>query len=251
MPYSSNLHLQHDFKVLTAKSTAPPNMSTLPRERQHMSLTQAYYIATSARSKLREEASRADLNLRLLIGHANFLDSFLIKLQDAKRKQEAWISHTMTEASNNEKPSHLQWADRVADSDSDSDSDSDFDSDSDSDFDDNFHMISMPRRITQTPIQISTVESDEDDKYYDKIDTDAELAPTRVPFQIQQPAELFYKEDSEDDIQPTPPSAAWLEFSEKEALLTTTYYIGKVPSEYLKKDPLPVMGTTVRHIESH
>jgi hypothetical protein len=202
-----------------------------------MSLTQTYYIAASARSKLGREACRADHDLRLLVGHANLLDSLMIELQDAERQQEAWFNQTMAKTSKAEEPRHIQWADRIVEEDEDSESDSD----SESECDDDFDMIPMPRRIAQAPIQISTMEVDEDEdedeeEYYDDMEDAAELTLTRVPSQIQSPPELVYEEDSEDDSPPTSPPQASLEFSEKEAMLTTTFYAGKTPSKYLEDD---------------
>jgi len=200
-----------------------------------MSLTQTYYIAASARSKLGKEACRADHDLRLLVGHANLLDSLMIELQDAERQQEAWFNQTMAKASKTEAPRHVQWADSISEEDEESDSDSD----SESECEDDFDMLPMPRRIAQAPIQISTMEVDEDEddeEYYDDMEDDAELTLTRVPSQIQSPPELVYEEDSEDDSPPTSPPTASLEFSETEAMLTTTFYADKKQSNYLEDD---------------
>lgn len=192
-----------------------------------MSLTQTYYIAASARSKLGKEACRADHDLRLLVGHANLLDSLMIELQDAERQQEAWFNQTMAKASKAEEPRHIQWADSIAEDDEEDDAS---DSDSDSECDDDFDMVPMPRRIAQAPVQISTMEidseeEDEDDEdFYDDDMTDADLALTRVPSQSQSPPELTYEEDSDDDLPPASPPTSTLEFSEKEALLTTSFY---------------------------
>jgi hypothetical protein len=214
-----------------------------------MSLTQTYYIAASARSKLGKEACRADHDLRLLVGHANLLDSLMIELQDAERQQEAWFNQTMAKASKTEEPRHIQWADSIAEEDEESDS-----SDSESDCEDDFDMIPMPRRIAQAPIQITTMEVDEDEdeeEYYDDMEDDAELTLTRVPSQIQSPPELVYEEDSEDDSPPTSPPTASLEFSEKEAMLTTTFYAGKTQSKYLDDDEPLFMDTNAPLITSY
>jgi len=213
-----------------------------------MSLTQTYYIAASARSKLGKEACRADHDLRLLVGHANLLDSLMVELQDAERQQEAWFNQTMAKASKPEEPRHVQWVDSIVEEDEDSDSDSE------SDFDDDFDMIPMPRHIAQAPVQISTVEVDEEEdeeEYYDDMEDDAELTLTRVPSQIQSPPELIYEEDSEDDSPPTSPPTASLEFSEKEAMLTTTFYTGKTQSDYLEDDHPLFMETNAPLISSY
>ena len=157
-----------------------------------MSLTQTYYIAASARSKLGKEACRADHDLRLLVGHANLLDSLMVELQDAERQQEQWFNQTMAKASKSEEPRHIQWADSIAEEEDDDD-----ESDSDSENEDDFDMIPLPRRIAQSPVQISTMEVDDDedeDEFYDDMEDDSELALTRVPSQLQSPPELTYEE---------------------------------------------------------
>lgn len=248
MPSSSHLRLQHEFEPFSAETTASHFISSPPQKKQKMSLTQTYYIAASARSKLGKEACRADHDLRLLVGHANLLDSLMIELQDAERQQEAWFNQTMARASKTEEPHRIQWADSIAEEDEDSDSDSE------SECEDDFDMIPMPRRIAQAPIQISTIEIDEDqdeEEYYDDMEDDAELTLTRVPSQIQSPPELVYEEDSEDDSPPTSPPTASLEFSEKEAMLTTTFYAGKTPSKYLDDDEPLFMDTNAPLISSY
>jgi hypothetical protein len=249
MPSSSHLRLQHEFEPFTAETVASHFVSSPPQKKQKMSLTQTYYIAASARSKLGKEACRADHDLRLLVGHANLLDSLMIELQDAERQQEAWFNQTMAKASKTEEPRHIQWADSIAEEDEESDS-----SDSESEYEDDFDMIPMPRRIAQAPIQITTMEVDEDEddeeEYYDDMEDDAELTLTRVPSQIQSPPELVYEEDSEDDSPPTSPPTASLEFSEKEAMLTTTFYAGKTQSRYLDDEPL-FMDTNAPLITSY
>lgn len=249
MPSSSHLRLQHDFEPFSAETTASHFISSPPQKKQKMSLTQTYYIAASARSKLGKEACRADHDLRLLVGHANLLDSLMIELQDAERQQEAWFNQTMAKATKTEEPRHIQWADSIAEEDEESDSDSESEVD-----EDDFDMIPMPRRIAQAPIQISTVEVDEDEdeeEYYDDMEDDAELTLTRVPSQIQSPPELVYEEDSEDDSPPTSPPTASLEFSEKEAMLTTTFYAGKTQSKYLEDDHPLFMDTNAPLISSY
>lgn len=216
-----------------------------------MSLTQTYYIAASARSKLGKEACRADHNLRLLVGHANLLDSLMIELQDAERQQEAWFNQTMAKASKAEEPRHIQWADSIAEEDEE---DSETDSDSESECDDDFDMITMPRRITSAPVQISTMEIDEeeeDEEYYDDMEDDSDLALTRVPSQSQSPPELTYEEDSDDETPPASPPNSTLEFSEKEAMLTTSYYAGKPQTHIMEADQPLFMDSSAPLITSY
>jgi hypothetical protein len=214
-----------------------------------MSLTQTYYIAASARSKLGKEACRADHNLRLLVGHANLLDSLMIELQDAERQQEAWFNQTMAKASKAEESRHIQWADSIEE---DALEDEDY-SDSESGDEDDFDMIPLPRHIAQSPVQITTMEVEEDDEddFYDDMEDDSELALTRVPSQSQSPPELVYEEESDDDLSPTSPPQSSLEFSDKEAMLSTTYFDAKSQPQYMEDDHPLFMDTTAPLISSY
>lgn len=236
MPSSSHLRIQQTFEPISAETTRSYFVSSPPQKKQKMSLTQTYYIAASARSKLGKEACRADHNLRLLVGHANLLDSLMIELQDAERQQEAWFNQTMAKASKAEEPRHIQWADSIAEEEDDED---DYSSDSESECDEDFDMVALPRRIAQSPVQISTMEVDEDEEeFYDDMEDDSELALTRVPSQSQSPPELTYEEDSDDDTPPASPPNSTLEFSEKEAMITTSFYNSKQQTHIMEDQPL-------------
>lgn len=63
-----------------------------------MSITQTYFLAHSARGKLSKEAARADHDLRLLVGHANMLDSLMIDLANAEQEQERWFNRSLSGA---------------------------------------------------------------------------------------------------------------------------------------------------------
>lgn len=216
-----------------------------------MSLTQTYFIAASARSKLGKEASRADHDLRLLVGHANLLDSLMIELQDAERQQEQWLNQTMAKASKTE-DRHIQWSESTITEDDDDDYSSDSDSDSENEEDD-FDMITIPRRFAYAPVQISTVEVEDEDDFYDDMEDDSELALTRVSSQSQSqsPPELVFEEDSDDESPPTSPPTSTFDISDKESLLTTTFYGSKSQSAYLADDHPLFMDTTAPLISSY
>ncbi|KAF1842456.1 uncharacterized protein K460DRAFT_370425 [Cucurbitaria berberidis CBS 394.84] len=248
MPSSSHLRIQTAFEPVSAETARSHFVSSPPQKKQKMSLTQTYYIAASARSKLGKEACRADHDLRLLVGHANLLDSLMVELQDAERQQEAWFNQTMAKASKAEEPRHIQWADSIAEEAEDYS-----DSDSDSECEDDFDMVTLPRRITQAPVQITTMEIEEDDEeeFYDDMEDDSELALTRVPSQSQSPPELVYEEDSDDESPLASPPQSTLNFSDKEAMLTTSYYNAKSQSQYLEDDHPLFMDTTAPLISSY
>lgn len=61
-------------------------------QEKRMAYTQTFQLAQRARGKLQREASQHDHNLRLLVGHANLLDSLMIALSEAEREQEQWFN---------------------------------------------------------------------------------------------------------------------------------------------------------------
>ncbi|KAL2271826.1 hypothetical protein VTJ83DRAFT_1197 [Remersonia thermophila] len=125
--------------------SSPACFRPTPVYTKKMSIAQTYFLAHRARAKLSHEAAKPDHNLRLLVGHANLLDSLMLELADAEREQESWFNQSVRGASSHAAPEerHVRWADTVAqepehdwhaeDDEFDSDSDS---SDSDSDLDD-------------------------------------------------------------------------------------------------------------------
>lgn len=238
MPSTSHLRLQTHFEPISAETTRSYFVSSPPQKKQKMSLTQTYYIAASARSKLGKEACRADHNLRLLVGHANLLDSLMLELADAEKRQEEWFNNTVRKASKAEEARHIQWADTIEEVEEDDVSDSD--SDSESDFYDeegDFDMVSMPRNYVQSPVHITTTEleeEEEDEDFYDDLEDDADLALTRVP--SQSPPELVLDDESDDEASPTTPPQPTMEFSEKEAMLTTSFY--EKQQSYLRDDQI-------------
>lgn len=201
-----------------------------------MSLTQSYYLAHTARGKLQKEASKADHNLRLLVGHANLLDGLMLDLADAEREQESWFNQTVkgaTKASEEpEKPKHIQWADTISE---EAVEDADWDalaSDSDSDSDDE-EEDSYAQSIIFNPAQASTtvtaMEVDEDEDMEDD-EYEQDLALTRTS--SNHPPDLMHESDSDsedDSMPPSPPLPELSTLSEKQrqAIVTTSYY----PSE--------------------
>lgn len=83
-----------------------------------MTIAQTYYLAHTARKKLTTQAARADHDLRLLVGHANLLDSLMLELSDAEQEKERWFNqsvHGATKASPVESTTvsttrRVQWA---------------------------------------------------------------------------------------------------------------------------------------------
>ncbi|KAK5169739.1 uncharacterized protein LTR77_005717 [Saxophila tyrrhenica] len=196
----SNLRLQSTFDPIDAQAVHQTSPTLPPRKKQKMSLTQTYYIASTARRQLGKEASAADHNLRRLVGHANLLDNLMEELQSAEREQENWFNQSVRAASKPEEPKHIQWLDQIDEAD---DSDSD---DSDMEDDEEFE---------NSPSSFVPVFDDNDDLDWDN----QELTLTRTPSHKQSsPPELTMEEDeysSDEDECPSPGNVA-LEMSEKE-----------------------------------
>jgi hypothetical protein len=233
-----------DSSSPTLAAAASPYFESLVHRRQQkkMSITQTYYLAHTARKKLTREANRADHNLRLLVGHANLLDSLMFDLADAEREQERWFNQTVSGATKSSPSSrqHIQWASTVieeetedweAEDTSDLDSASDSDSDSDSEFDEADFVINTPRRRAPSPVapvhddlleEDEGEDTDSDFEYDDAEDLD-ELSLTRSPSR-QSPPELLADSDGESEDEATPPSPPQptLEaFDEKQAAAIT------------------------------
>lgn len=206
-------NLRHQLDIQSTQSYYPRPTSPVVQQKTKMSLTQTYRVASTARSKLGMEAMRPDHNLRLLVGHANLLDTLMVDLQNAEREQEAWFNNTIRSSRRDDSPKHIQWIDTVAEEQDVYDEDDSSDSDSDSE-EETPAYVSTPRRRSVSPpppITISTVEVDEDeydDEDYEDADSDSdELALERVPSRTP---ELTHEDsDSEDDsMPPSPPDLA-------------------------------------------
>ena len=233
----SHLRHQTSFDTHSIDPRIQPTSPLPPQKKQRMSITQAYYLAQSARGKLSTEASRADHDLRLLVGHANLLDSLMLELADAEREQESWFNQTVNGAAKaSAEPKHIVWADSIPE---ETEEEMRLDSDSDSEYDEDEEMdivvpAPMPaRRAPSPPAFVTTIEvdsDDSDDDYSDDgIEDYSELTLTRTS--SAHPPELSHESDSDsedDSMPPSPPQpdVPFDEFSEKQrqAIATTSFY---------------------------
>ncbi|RAL60150.1 hypothetical protein DID88_000775 [Monilinia fructigena] len=198
-----------------------------PLKRKKMSITQTYYLAHTARGKLSSEAARSDHNLRLLVGHANLLDSLMLELAEAEQEQESWFNQSVRKATKQEDQRHIQWADTVVeDTEEDwetSDLDNDDSSDSDSEYDSDEEM--------EEPTMVEEDEEEfEDDGEEDYSSLQLHLTKSHS---ASYPPELDHDSDesSEDEsMPPSPPSDTIPSFSEKQQIATTSYYSKTTPS---------------------
>lgn len=230
------------------------------RQQKKMSITQTYYLAHTARKKLTREASRADHDLRLLVGHANLLDSLMLDLAAAEQEQERWFNQTVsgaTKTTPDAEPRRIQWAETVVEEPEEdwdpedlSDADSDVSDDSDLSEDEYEPTVYAPvRRRAPSPVAVirekeveEDYETDSDSEFeYDDAEDLEELTLTRSPSR-QSPPELALDldEESEDDsMPPSPPQPTLDSFNEKDvqsteiplsdAELDQGYYISTPP----------------------
>ncbi|TPX18520.1 uncharacterized protein E0L32_011558 [Thyridium curvatum] len=215
--------------VKTAPAAPASPLLASQYKRKTMSITQTYYLAHKARGKLSSEAARPDHNLRLLVGHANLLDSLMLELADAEREQESWFNQSVRGASPKADDRHVQWADTVVEDpeedwqaeDADSDSSSDSDSDISEDEEDDIEMVDVipltrvPSKTlaSPTPILVDDFEDDDDEE-----EDFASLTLTRSPSHSAHPPELDHDSDfSEDEsMPPSPPTTVLPTFSGKQ-----------------------------------
>lgn len=190
-----------------------------------MSVTQTYFLAHTARGKLSSEASRADHNLRLLVGHANLLDSLMLELAEAEQEQESWFNQSVHKASKPTEQRHIQWADAIVEEDPE-DADSSDSSDSDSDYSSEEEIEDVNVAARPAPF-VSFDEEIEDDGAEDYED----LALTLTQSHGASPPDLEHDsgDSSDDDSLPPSPPADVLplpSFSQKQRqqIATTGFY---------------------------
>ncbi|KAI0181099.1 hypothetical protein GGR52DRAFT_18813 [Hypoxylon sp. FL1284] len=223
--------------MLSATPSSPfnphPSPSSLPPRK--MSVRQTYFLAHKARAKLSHEAARPDHNLRLLVGHANLLDSLMVDLAEAQREQESWFNQSVRGASPKTEERHVQWADEVAveddweadSSDSDSDSSED-DDDDDVEMPDVLPLRRIPSHTAPLSPQLHTIMDEDEDDFEDDDDEDyGDLSLTRISsHSVASPPELEHDSDSSEDesMPPSPPTASIPTFTQKQEESTVQYY---------------------------
>jgi len=236
----------------TASISTESTQSIYPaQKKQKMSITQTYFLAHTARGKLSKEASRADHDLRLLVGHANLLDSLMLELADAEQEQERWFNNSVS-ASKEEtpEPKHIQWADTVIEEPEEdweaSDAES-TDDESDYDEDEDIAMVaSAPITIRRAPspaakITTREISDDEEDEDFEEDDEEdyGDLALTRTS--SRHPPELTSDSDEDSDeesMPPSPPQPTLDAFSEKQraAIATTSFYDDKTETSLSEQE---------------
>lgn len=245
------------------------------KKQRKISLTQTYFLAHTARAKLSREASRPEHDLRVLVGHANMLDSLMLELADAEKEQEKWFNQTVLGANgklsgeqqrqpqSQSRSKHIEWADTIVEEPEDdwdpedlssgSDTDSDDSDDYGKDEDFSSWLSRSQQQQQQQPPSTPTItsrefvrfEDEDDDGIVDDDEEDYdELALTRTSSRSQQqPPDLLDESDdssSEDDesVPRTPPHLVLDSFNEKEVMATTELYSSKQQSTPSSFPPL-------------
>jgi len=235
IPRPTNTQSQKPFGSSPAPFAAPQSPFR-PRADKKMSIAQTYFLAHKARAKLSSEAARPDHNLRLLVGHANLLDSLMLELADAEREQESWFNQSVRGASHTpSEEKHIQWADTIveepehdwhaedAEDDSDSDSESDFDDDEDIEMADAVALRRIPSHMMLPHKAAYPFGVDEEDEDYDMDEDEedfAQLALQRSSSHSASPSSPPELDDDSDDstedesMPPSPPTTLIPAFEE-------------------------------------
>jgi len=172
-----------------------------------MSITQTYFLAHSARGKLSREAARADHDLRLLVGHANMLDSLMIDLANAEQEQERWFNKSLSGA--REEEEEITHEDTIVEEpDGDWEAEEGESSDG-SDYEEEHFQPAQP---------LGTSAMDIDMEYDDE--QDQSLALTRTASRHSPPElTIDYESDSEEEhMPPSPPNLSVDDLTAKQTL---------------------------------
>lgn len=227
--YETSPEAAQEIHTISRRSPSPP------QKKQKMSLSQTYFVAASARTKLGKEACRPDHNLRLLVGHANLLDSLMVELHDAEREQEAWFNTTVQKAAKAEEPRHIQWMDQIEEDEEMEDAEeAESDSEDEDEDEQAFTIPALPRRIRHAPVSVSTEEiEDSDEEFDDEDDFEHALVRTVSGTSAQSPPELVEDAESDDESPPASPPSSIVEFSEqqRQAIATTAFFDTKMVAE--------------------
>jgi len=211
-----NMPSSISFSTTTTTKSSTTSIYRPRKQQKMLSLTQTYFLAHSARGKLSKEASRADHNLRLLVGHANMLDSLMIDLANAEQEQERWFTKSVSGAKESEAEPEQEWAENVAEPEVDWEAEDAESTDDESDYEE--------ERPEATIITTTEIDSDDEENYGD-------LALTRTTSR-HSPPELSSDSDSDSDdehMPSSPPQPTIAAFTEKQrqAIATTSYYDAK------------------------
>lgn len=180
-----------------------------------MSITQTYFLAHSARGKLSKEAARPDHDLRLLVGHANMLDSLMLDLATAEQEQERWFNNIVNGSQEEEQERHRHVETIVEDPELEMEVEDAASSEEESEDEEK-------PNTKITAIEVDSDMSEDDDEENDDL-TLVRTASRHSPPELS----LDTDSDSDDDqMPPSPPMMTIEVLSEKQrqAIATTSFY---------------------------
>lgn len=174
---------------------ASKSVYTRPQKKK-MSITQTYFLAHSARGKLSREAARPDHDLRLLVGHANMLDSLMIDLANAEQEQERWFNRSVVgaDAEEEDEPAHPDIIVEEPESDWEVE---DATTSEDESEDEQQNSFEMAQSMTHSPPEL-TSDSDSDSD-----DDNVPASPEGLASMVQHPVTASYYEVKETSISET------------------------------------------------
>ncbi|ETI20460.1 hypothetical protein G647_08496 [Cladophialophora carrionii CBS 160.54] len=208
------------FSASTATTKASAqSIYTRPQKKQKMSITQTYFLAHSARGKLSKEAARPDHDLRLLVGHANMLDSLMLDLATAEQEQERWFNSIVNGSQEEEGEKSSRHVETIVE---EPEHDWEAEDATSSDDDDDESEDEEKPNTKVTAIEVDSDMSEDDDE------ESGDLALVRTASR-HSPPELSLDTDSDSDdehMPPSPPTMTIEVLSEKQrqAIATTSYY---------------------------
>ncbi|KIW93117.1 uncharacterized protein Z519_05722 [Cladophialophora bantiana CBS 173.52] len=213
------------FSASTAntKSASQSIYTRPPQKKQKMSITQTYFLAHSARGKLSREAARPDHDLRLLVGHANMLDSLMLDLANAEQEQERWFNNIVNgsqaqEEEEEERHRHVETIVEEPEADWEPEDAASSEEESEDE----------TEQKPDTKVTAIEVDSDMED---DEDEENEELTLVRTASRHSPPElSLDTDSDSEDEqMPPSPPATTIQVLSEKQrqAIATTSFYDAK------------------------
>ena len=120
-PFKMSSLLPVTVKPATISTTQRRTAHSPPAKKQKASLIQSYYLlAYTVRGKLLKEATRVGHDLRLVVGHANFLDGLMLDIANFEQEQEISFKNIVESAANaSEEPKQSQrvsWTDQLINS---------------------------------------------------------------------------------------------------------------------------------------
>lgn len=195
-------------------------VSLRPRD-QHMSRVQTLYLAHVARQKLALEASYDDLDLRVVVGHANLLDNLMMYLATTEQEHEPKQEQTRVAHFNQSRQRQLNTinTNSLAELDGEEEQAEDLSDDDDSTDDETeFHHIDSKTVATS---ELSDTDSDDQaEEEFALVRTKSHHSPPELfhdcesePDEIRtkshhSPPELFHDSESEPEEGPESPPIA-------------------------------------------